>query len=306
MNTRMTHLPPARLAARLACALLALTLGSRSAGAQGNPQYISSQVYTNLDFCEISYTYAFSSSSSCTRGSATGTTFASSFNGELRARATVTGTGEPIVPGAPYLTSASANVSTGFNETFSFTGVVPASVIFNYSWTGSPSFTRPEGDRTDYYTRGYLNSTVSITNGVGGSILLDDERRSGTPGEPTNPPSVKTAPTGSITAQLLGNRVVSVSTWINVNATIYNYVGAPAMGTANADFTSTGRIAFIQAFDESGADISRSVDVTTSSGVNYAFGEAPSTVVPEPASLALVSAGLLALGGMVRRRQRAV
>ncbi|MDQ8168594.1 MAG: PEP-CTERM sorting domain-containing protein [Gemmatimonadota bacterium] len=295
----MTPVPSARLAARLACALLALTLGGQSVGAQGNPQFIFSQVYTNLDFCGISYTYAFSSSSTCTLESATGTTFASSFNGELRARATMTGTG-------PNFFAASANVSTGFTETFSFNGVVPASLVFNYSWTGSPSFTRPEGDRGSYRTRGYLNSTVSIVNGVGGSIVLDDERYSGTPGEPADPPSVKTAPTGSITAQLLGSRVVNVNTWINVSATIYNYPSEPVMGTADADFTSTGRIAFIQAFDGSGADISRSVDVTTSSGVNYAFGEAPSAVVPEPASWALVSAGLLALGGLVRRRQRAV
>jgi hypothetical protein len=126
------------------------------------------------------------------------------------------------------------------------------------------------------------------------------------PGEPTLPPSVKTAPTGSITAQLLGNRVVNVSTWLYVDATINNILGAPAMGTADANFTSTGRIAFIQAFDDSGVDISRSVNVTTSSGVNYVFGEAPSTVVPEPASLALVSAGLLAIGGMVRWQRRAV
>jgi hypothetical protein len=279
--------------------------------AQGNPQPI---------YNEFTFNYAgiaqpacisgnvlgqYEATASCARLGVSATTFASTVGGELRARATLTATG-PVETspggGLGYLQSANAYTFAYFNETFTFGAVVPASVVFHYALTGDPSLTL--SNYTAGITQGILQSTVSITNGQGGSILLREEVYKSTSELPGDDDRFFSERVGSTTTFLRGTPVVRVTTAISARATLLTYRGRSATGALDADYSHTGRIAYIQAFDESGADISGSVAVSTASGVTYTFG-APVSTVPEPGTWALLGTGLLGIGGVTARRRRA-
>jgi len=72
-------------------------------------------------------------------------------------------------------------------------------------------------------------------------------------------------------------------------------------GTVDADFTHTLTFSGYRVLDANGNDITSQVQLTFASGLTP---NAPVTATPEPATIALLGAGLAALGGVARRRRR--
>jgi hypothetical protein len=75
-------------------------------------------------------------------------------------------------------------------------------------------------------------------------------------------------------------------------------------GAADIDFAHSGTIVGIRARDAAGRDITSQVSFTSASGATYALLP-PAAVTPEPATLALLAAGLAALGALSAPRSRA-
>jgi hypothetical protein len=74
-----------------------------------------------------------------------------------------------------------------------------------------------------------------------------------------------------------------------------------ASGALSADFANTGKLVGLVARDASGNDITAQTQYTFANGTQVA-----AATVPEPGTWVLLGTGLLALGGMARRRRRRV
>jgi hypothetical protein len=108
--------------------------------------------------------------------------------------------------------------------------------------------------------------------------------------------------TGAVVSITAGP-VIRMVTWLDAWASLVSGGHGDSAGLAgaiDADFSHTGRIEYIRAFDASGIDITDQITATSGSGTVYRFG-AQTSVVPEPGTWVLVGAGLLTLAAGVRR-----
>lgn len=190
------------------------------------------------------------------------------------------------------LTGLSAQSVAYTQDELVFSGMVPAQLIFHLALTGDPSLSWGGDTRVSYSTElgftasGYQGSASGFLSWVG----LD--------GYVTTPESIAETDR-SVT--VVGSQRMTLNLYLNTVADMRS--GYALAGNVESDFLHTGRIAFIQAFDESGTDISEQIVATSASGTNYQFGAAVTTA-PEPASLLLLGTGLFAFGTITRRRRQ--
>jgi len=221
----------------------------------------------------------------------------SPLTGLISANASFTGLGVYTHVGAdgsdPALFAAAATASAYIRDQFFFAGAVPSQLLFHLALTGDPTFTRPSGTDLSYHAavsftaggaQGSNSGFLQWTWNDGDSYLGDPQLIMKTQDDVLVPGSA------SMTVGL------GLQAFANLRAS-----NGHLAGDVVGDFSHTGRIAYIQAFDDNGTDISDQVQMTTASGTAYQFG-APVTTAPEPGSLVLLSSGLLALGFGTRRR----
>lgn len=109
--------------------------------------------------------------------------------------------------------------------------------------------------------------------------------------------------TGTFVTMLWGD-MRSIDVGFGLDALASNRAFLGGTGGASADFLHTAGFLRVRAFDANGEQITRGLVVQTASGYTYPFeGAAVVTAAPEPATLALLAAGVLPLVALARRRR---
>jgi hypothetical protein len=219
-------------------------------------------------------------------------------NGVMHAHALTSASGLDVT-----LQSSPANVTAvglgtfGFvdviNDTITFTGAQPDHVTFSYLVDGWEWTTGATGAAT-------LTPDVSIAFGSSfgsnaplNSFIYDSSFSSnGVVNQPVQA-------SGSTSVALNGHSSLTFSIQFATGALITSPDGTGLNGTVVSDFSNTAGFG-VQAFDANGNDI------TTAAGLTFNGAALPNTPgVPEPATWAMLLAGIGGLGGAARLRRSA-